>query len=269
MQDFSHNIYKKLLTTIIQNNYNVLTFRDYVLSETINYPVLVIRHDIDAKPERALEMAEIESRVGIKASYYFRMKTAQSDIIRQIAAMGHEIGYHYEDLTENKGNTEKAIADFAENLSFLRQFYPVETIAMHGSPLSCCNNLDLWKNYDYKNYGIIAEPYIYLKEKAVSEDAEYYYLTDTARCWNGDKYNVRDRISGCKNGNSLQISATADLINFLSSKKNKENTLNKYFFMITLHPQRWTNNFAAWTVEFICQKLKNNVKRFMKRRVYE
>ena len=54
---------------------------------------------------------------------------------------------------------ELAIEDFERNLEKFREFYPVKTICMHGSPLSKWDNRDLWKRYDYRDYGIIAEPY--------------------------------------------------------------------------------------------------------------
>jgi hypothetical protein len=33
--------------------------------------------------------------------------------------------------------------------------------------------------------------------------------------------------------------------------------------MLTTHPQRWTNNRAAWWKELILQKLKNMIKRVL------
>jgi hypothetical protein len=33
--------------------------------------------------------------------------------------------------------------------------------------------------------------------------------------------------------------------------------------MLTLHPQRWTDNKMLWVQEFIAQNLKNQVKRWM------
>jgi hypothetical protein len=43
-------------------------------------------------------------------------------------------------------------------LEKLREFYPVKTICMHGSPLSKYDNKKIWEKYDYRDYGIIAEP---------------------------------------------------------------------------------------------------------------
>ncbi|MCX6266812.1 MAG: hypothetical protein NTW16_05570 [Bacteroidetes bacterium] len=43
----------------------------------------------------------MEQADGIRGSYYFRVVPESYDetIIREIALLGHEIGYHYEDLT--------------------------------------------------------------------------------------------------------------------------------------------------------------------------
>jgi hypothetical protein len=52
--------------------------------------------------ENALVIAKIEKEAGIKASYYFRIvkQSYDENIIEKIAEMGHEIGYHYENLSE-------------------------------------------------------------------------------------------------------------------------------------------------------------------------
>jgi len=34
---------------------------------------MIIRHDIDRKPERALKMAEIENDLGVKSTYFFTL----------------------------------------------------------------------------------------------------------------------------------------------------------------------------------------------------
>ena len=85
---------------------------------------------------------------------------------------------------------ELAIDDFRLNLRKLRKLYPVKTICMHGSPLSKWDNRDLWKKYDYRDYGIIAEPSFDV------DFEEVFYLTDTGRRWDGDSVSVRDKVKG-------------------------------------------------------------------------
>jgi len=57
---------------------------------------------VDRKPENALKTARLEDEMGIKATYFFRTipHTFKPEIIKEIAGMGHGIGYHYENLSE-------------------------------------------------------------------------------------------------------------------------------------------------------------------------
>ena len=156
--DFTHKKYSQLLNVFIDNGYRFITFENYCNRERGNDDKFVIlRHDVDLKAENSLEIAKIEHHFGIKASYYFRVveQSNKPEIIKAIASMGHEIGYHYEDMTVCEGQAEKAIAHFEKCLSYFRQYYPVETICMHGSPRSKFDGRDLWKDYDYHDYGII------------------------------------------------------------------------------------------------------------------
>jgi hypothetical protein len=52
--------------------------------------------------DNALQMAKVESEKGIVATYYFRksMLSFNEAVVRGIVELGHEIGYHYEDLAE-------------------------------------------------------------------------------------------------------------------------------------------------------------------------
>ncbi|HPI85106.1 MAG TPA: hypothetical protein PLR01_01945 [Bacteroidales bacterium] len=101
---------------------------------------------MEARYGNALEMAKIQHEKGIRGTYYFRFLPGHFDtgIIREIAAMGHEIGYHYDDLSYCKGNYEKAIRRFEKNLATLREIAPVKTICMEGAPLSKWDNRWLW-----------------------------------------------------------------------------------------------------------------------------
>ena len=84
-------------------------------------------------------------------NYYFRFKKGVYDpeIMTGIFNLGHEIGYHYEVLSETKGDSDKAIKLFEKQLSEFRQIIPVNTICMHGSPMYKWNELDLWNFHDF------------------------------------------------------------------------------------------------------------------------
>lgn len=244
--DFTLNIYKKLLEVLRRNGYSFYTFEEYCNGKASGKYV-ILRHDVDLKAAQSVATARIEAEAGIRASYFFRVvpESNQPDKIKAIALLGHEIGYHYEDLSIFGGRTEKAIVHFSDQLDYFRQFYPVKTICMHGSPTSKFDNRSIWKQYNYRDYGIIGEPYF-----DVNFD-EVFYITDTGRRWDGDRYSVRDKVcSGFKN----RYRNTQDIILAL-----KNGTLPDKL-MITTHPQRWTNNPVNWGTEFVLQNLKNLIK---------
>ena len=252
MKDFTLHTYRKLLTAIQDAGYHFFTFEDWCKGNARGRYV-ILRHDVDLKAGNSLITAQLEASMGIRATYYFRIvpQSNQPGIIQSIAGLGHEIGYHYEDLSLFHGDTEKAIEHFNRQLNHFRQFYPVKTICMHGSPTSKWDNRDLWKIYNYRDFGIIGEPYIDLLIKPMLDNI--VYLTDTARMWDGEKFNVRDKVGYqlSVTGKNTGLHSTFDLINWLKVNDNLSN------IMITTHPQRWTDNKIDWMFELTLQTLKN------------
>lgn len=256
MRDFTLLSYKELLLALQKAAYSFYTFEEYC-NGAAQGKYVILRHDVDLKAANSLATAQIEHELGIKASYYFRVlpQSNQPDVILRIAALGHEIGYHYEDLSLTKGDSEKAILHFENQLLHFRRFYPVKTICMHGSPASQYDNRDIWKKYNYRNYDIIGEPYFdFLNRKDV------LYFTDTGRCWDGDKYSVRDKKPENNNANQPRCHTTADLVSWI------EGSPNEAPIMITTHPQRWTNSQFEWLLELMLQNTKNLVKRILVRK---
>ena len=263
--DFKLFYYKKLFQEAL-HDYNIQTFSDFIDAPHTN--TIILRHDVDLKPQNSLVTAVIENKLGIRGSYYFRTvpESFNVDIIKQIAGLGHEVGYHYETMdtasaklnvkheTLNEKRKEElvdaAYEEFCESLEEFRKIYPVKTICMHGSPKSAFDNRDIWKKYDYRKLGIIGEPYFDI------DFNKFFYLTDTGRCWNGYKYSVRDKMpqqeQWVKQG--LVFRTTNDII-----KAAQQNKLPNQV-MITVHPQRWTNNYFEWTKELLSQRVKNVVK---------
>lgn len=256
--DFTLKIYRELLVAIVNAGYSIHPFQEWCEGKAqVRY--VILRHDVDLKAKQSLATAKIEASLGIKSSYYFRVvpQSNQPEIITAIADLGHEIGYHYEDLSIFKGNCAKALHHFEAQLRYFRQFYPVKTICMHGSPSSKWDNKDLWKSNDYKDFGIIGEPYFDLLN---NNQVKVLYLTDTARMWDGDRYSVRDKVLGIQNEISHEgkpIHSTFDLIDWFGTYPNQE------VIMITTHPQRWTNNIVEWYQELILQWPKNLVKKMI------
>ena len=254
--DFTLLTYRKLLEALKERGYVFITFEQYcqVSAERLPKRFVILRHDVDLRAKNSLATAQIEHELELQASYYFRVvpESNQPEVIREIAALGHEIGYHYEDMAIMHGDTEKALAHFQEQLAYFRLYYPVSTICMHGAPTSKYDGRELWKHYDYREYGVIGEPYFDV------DFSKVFYLTDTGRRWDGYKVSVRDKIPqyqdqwterGWVYRRSSQIIEAA------------EQSQLPACIMITTHPQRWTNHPLLWIKEVVVQTIKNTIKR--------
>jgi len=154
---------------------------------------------------------------------------------------------------------------------------------MHGSPMSKWDSRLLWKYFDYKDFGLIGEPYFDI------DFTNVLYLTDTGRCWDGASFKIRDKdyFSGCRAQyenyyadwkvkpinyrlkfnidtypihlfltSNFKIHSTFDII-----KAANENILPEKILM-TVHPQRWTDKPIPWIKELVWQNVKN-IGKFM------
>lgn len=256
--DFTLNRYTELIKALKAAGYKFLTFEEYcnlnAHGDAKPERLVILRHDVDLKAKNSEQIAAIEYSQGVKASYYFRVvpESNKPAVIKAIAEMGHEIGYHYEDMSICHGNTEKAYQHFQQWLKYFRNFYPVKTICMHGAPTSKYDGKDLWKKYDYRNCGVIGEPYFDI------DFSEMFYLTDTGRMWDGYKVSVRDKIPQYQDEwvkAGLVYHTTGDVINAINTSKLPPR------LMITTHPQRWTSSPVHWILELVIQSIKNCIKR--------
>ena len=219
---------------------------------------LILRHDVDLLPANSLRTARLEASMGMPGIYYFRAvpESWNEEIIREIASLGHEIGYHYESLTTCDGDVDAAYQDFCKNLEKLRKLVPVKSICMHGSPRSPYDSKDIWKKYDYHALGIENEPYL------DTDFSKTFYLTDTGRRWDGYKMSVRDKIPQYQDkwtAQGLTFHSTDDVIGGLHQGRIPKN------LMITVHPQRWNPVGFKWLKELLMQNVKNIVKRIIVR----
>lgn len=250
MKDFSFITYSHLLDKLSESGYSFITFEQYCLNKNLPGKFVILRHDVDRIPTNAVVMAKIEHAKNIKASYYFRVADEAYDkrAIKKIISLGHEGGYHYEDLDLTKGDTDLAYESYLKNLTHFKTLFPVRTICMHGSPMSKYDNREVWRKYDYKNQNIIGEPYF---------DVDYtklFYITDTGRQWNNASISVRDKVESPFN---YKIKGTQGLISLLEEEILPDQ------LMINAHPHRWFDDLIPWTKELIFQNIKNQVKKFL------
>ena len=192
--------------------------------------------------------------MGIRGSYYFRIvpKSFDRTLINEISLLGHEIGYHYEDvdLARKKVNItsedvliDAAYSSFCMNLEIMNNLCRIDTICAHGSPLSPYDNKIIWTKYNYKNLGLKGEPYL------DTDWNEFIYFTDSGRRWNGSNVSVRDKIN-----NPFDFKSTKEIIENLDKLPEK--------MMVTIHPQRWSSKLLPWSKELLMQNAKNIIKKY-------
>jgi hypothetical protein len=274
LRDFTIATYRVLISSLEEQGYRFYTFEQFQNEKPSK--AVILRHDIDKRPEQAVLLAEFENNRSIRASYHIRALPSKglhyTTFIKRIVELGHEIAYHYEDLSHalssikylkslifrdidySKG-IEQAKKSFISNLNWLREFYPVRVISMHGNPLSKFDNRMLWDYLNYRELGLICEPYL-----DINYD-EVLYLTDTGRCWDALLSNRRDRILTKPelNSNNLQISNSPIQSTFDLIKKTQIGSLPEKL-IINTHPQRWTDDKLLWLTEYIGQNFRNIIK---------
>ncbi|MFH0815949.1 MAG: hypothetical protein V1934_03930 [Methanobacteriota archaeon] len=254
-RDFTLQTYVRLLEAT--KKYSIVTVSDFLSGKAVE-PFIVLRHDVDKFPARAARMAKLENRLGVHATYYFRWDPKLLHVDRgypsgkepggfpasyvlEAKLYGHEVGYHYENLSDFKGDKEKALPDFVEKLAALRKIAPVTTAAMHGAPRSRVRNADMLLGANFKALGLLGEPYI------SKEFSDLVYVTDSGRRWNSGESSVRDRLGKPAEERVKSTDALMELVKAVKYPR----------LMVSAHPQRWGVGKVEWIVELVGQNVKN------------
>lgn len=123
-KDFTIEGYNTLLETALENSFSFVDFNEYFLLKkqgTAPEKTCILRHDIDADLDAALQLAVIENSLGIKSTYFLMFRSPVYNLLsrsnfsmaNKILALGHKIGLHYDanylfnpDDIESKVKTE-------------------------------------------------------------------------------------------------------------------------------------------------------------------
>lgn len=275
--DFTYATYRDLLNAGLTAGYEFLTVEEYLRrkpSDTeavgpspdaaastgtpkadggnaLPEKFVILRHDVDRKPENALAMARLEAEHGISGTYYVRTigKTFKPDLIRRIEALGHEVGYHFEDLDRTDGDQEAALESFRTELAKLRTIVDIETVCMHGNPLTPHDNRDLLKGADFDEFDLLGEAYL------SADFTDLTYFSDTGRTWRDGPLKVKDHTMG-EGEKHVQVDTTFELIGLLLRQEVDHGYL-------LVHPNRWAGSYPEFVSEHAKDTAVNVVKRGM------
>jgi hypothetical protein len=184
--DFTFEAYDRLLDAASAAGYEFLTVAEYLDADAHPDRFVVLRHDVDRRAGNARAMARLEREHGVTATYYVRSHLLDPELLDDLAVGGHEVGYHYEDLTAVGGDREAAVERFARNLARFREHVDVRTVCAHGNPLTSVHNLDLLReNGALDEHDLVGEARLSV-DSGTDGDTDLRYFSDTDRRWGSD-----------------------------------------------------------------------------------
>lgn len=145
VREFSKSGFVNIIQFARLNKYEILPLRD--AKRVTSSPKLILRHDVDTDLGLALKLAELENKLGIKATYfillfnnfYNPLSPSNREIIAKIKLLGHEIGLHWDSRDYQKPNWEgwfktnlKILSEIAgETIISASQHEPISTPKMN------------------------------------------------------------------------------------------------------------------------------------------
>ncbi|MCH7659242.1 MAG: hypothetical protein IH933_01210, partial [Euryarchaeota archaeon] len=96
--EFTFDWYERFLNELLDTGYSPAGY-----DSSLGAGEVIVRHDIDFSPRKALEMGRIESDLGIEATYFVLLTCPLYNVfykpiremLRELQSMGHTIGVHF------------------------------------------------------------------------------------------------------------------------------------------------------------------------------
>lgn len=236
MRDYTLDTYRALLDHLTTLGYTTCRVVDAVRAQPeSSTPRVILRHDVERQPGRALALARLEVELGHRSTFYVRMHERQfpRDLVHALGALGHEVGYHYETLGRTGGKLAAAVELFQRELACLREHATVHTATAHGRPLSSHNSMGIWQAFspaavDLTEGNLHFERY-----------PDLVYVNDTGRSW-GNRHNLRDRVRG------RTVDALTDTASLMAYVERE----HPVWLYLQVHPHRWVGSTSAWAVQY-------------------
>jgi hypothetical protein len=250
--EFSTASYADLLDAVLEADYTCLPVREYLGRDSLPERFVVLRHDVDRKPGNAERIARLEAERGVSSTYYYRTSTFTPDRVDTVESLGHEVGYHYEDYVHADGDLGIAHSLFANNLRVFRRDCDVDTVCMHGNPLSPHDNREMWTAPEapaFDEYDLLGEAYLSM------DFADVAYYSDTGRTWRDGPLKIKDHaMDGGRK--AVPADTTTDLAAlFRGGMVDRA--------CVLAHPERWADSLPELVAARSKDRAVNLVKRGM------
>lgn len=135
--EFTYAAYRNLIDLLKVNGYSFTDYESYKAHDKC----VIMRHDIDTLPEKALMLAKLEAEEGI-SSTYFALISSQfynivakrtKEILLQISDLGHKIGLHFDELNYVKYDREGVELNINNEVKIMEQLLSmkINSVSMH------------------------------------------------------------------------------------------------------------------------------------------
>ena len=203
-----------------------------------------IKHDVETNVSRALDIARVEAKYKIRATYFIQSYLIDDyrELLTEIAALGHEVTYHYDVLDSNNGDMELALNEFSETVERFESFgFEVNSVCPHGNPMMNRNGWTSNKDF-FRSAKVLAKfPEIFDlvvqgRERVLSE---FKYISDAGYAFSliGDIVD-NDRVAVP----NKKIEGLQELLRLTNAGGG---------VVISTHPHRWVSHgFIASYIKF-------------------
>jgi len=136
--EFTYEAYSRFLRELKAAGYRLTSF---LREETGCSRQVILRHDVDIAPEKAVQMAKLELDYGVNSTYFFMLSSEfynlmdqdNEEALLEIRGMGHEIGLHFDIakyLIHNEAELERQLMKELNVLGELLSM-PIKAVSWH------------------------------------------------------------------------------------------------------------------------------------------
>ena len=196
---------------------------------TAQTPHVLWRHDVDISPNRALRLAEVESELGLRATYFFLLhsefynclESSTRDVVRRIVSYGHDVGLHFDvgfytetsnvpALEERIAFEASVVADLAGTRLAAVSFHNPTTEQMSSYDQPMLAGLVNAYGRQLKTYRYASDSNGYWRFDRLHDvlsrraDARLHVLTHP-EWWTPDRLSPRDRVARAVEGRAARV----------------------------------------------------------------
>lgn len=245
--DFTEANYRKLIR-MAKRKWSIISYQQYkILGKACLW-----RHDVDFSINRALKIASIENAEEIRTTYFIHLHSVfyhpldpeSADKIKQIIAMGHNLGLHfdvqfYRDLSF-AGSHNVTGKDILHMLRMEKEIlentfdYSIRVFSLHNPDFDIFPRIDddevegminAYSCYLRKNYFYVSDSNGHWRFKRLSDileegEEERIHVLTHPGWWTPDPMSPRDRISRCIEGRAKSQHLFYDRFHEESGREN-------------------------------------------------